>query len=121
LIFGLLLAFGLVLFALSSDWPRQSPLDVIDFAVSIGAITGVLLYSLGVQAPLAGFWRWFRWFFLVIAVSQAAIRAIEVAHRGGYSNGGSVSFVASMGLIIGPIVYFQWIAMTRLAARASNG
>jgi hypothetical protein len=121
LIFGGLLTCSVLLFAFSSDWSKQSPLDLLDFGVSIVAIAGVLLYSFATQVPAPSFWNWVRWCFVIIAGLQAAVHGIEVAHHRGYSAPGTVFFLLFAALILGPIFYFQWVAMTRLAAeKAAN-
>jgi hypothetical protein len=115
LIFGILLACGIIGFTVNADWSAQSWLDLADYAVSIVAIIAVFIYAFDRQVAGATFWRMFRWVFVGVAAAQACVRAVEVAKRHGYSLAGTVGFVVMAAVVLGWIFVLQWVAMTRLA------
>jgi hypothetical protein len=115
LIFGILLACGIIAFTVSADWSAQSWLDLSAYAVSAVAIVGVLIYACGVVRSRPVFWRAFRWVFIGVVTAQVLAHAIGVAQQHGYSVVRTVIFIAFVAAVVGWILALQWIAMTRLA------
>jgi hypothetical protein len=115
LVFGTLLTCAIIAFGARVDWVSQAWLDLADYAVSVIATVGVLLYAFGREPSGAAFWRVFRWVFVGVASAQATVHAVQVAKQHGYSVAGTVAFLLVVAVVMGWIFAFQWIAMTRLA------
>jgi hypothetical protein len=114
-LFGTLLVISIVSFSWTADWQTQTWLDLAAFVVSAVAAAGVLLYAFAATTPVPAFWKWFRWLFAGVAVSQAFNHAWWVAGAHGYSGIGTILFLLGVALLFGPIILFQWIPMSRLA------
>lgn len=116
-VFGLVLAAGLVGFALSVDWSAQSWLDIAAVFVSVAGIAAVFLYASGRNGGGGRFWRLFRWVFTGVVTLQSFVHATAVAKNRGFTTAGTIAFVVAMAVLIGWIYALQWLAMSRLADR----
>jgi hypothetical protein len=115
LIFGTLLACGIVAFSLGADWSSESWLDLAAYPVSVIGILSTLLYGSGRALSGAAFWRMFRWLFIGVVALQGFFHALQVARHRDYSAAATVGFIFIAAVFIGWVYALQWIAMTRLA------